>query len=114
MADVCVNEPDVPVIVTVDGPVAAVLLALSVNTLVVAVLAGLNDAVMPAGRPEAARVTLPVNPPVGVIVIVLVLPPPCATLRAVGTGANVKPVVTGPANVAASMTTSRFAGNVKL
>ena len=97
-----------------DGPVAAVPLAVSVKTLVVAVLAGLNDAVMPAGRPEAASVTLPVNPPVGVTVIVLVLLPPCATLIAPGADANVKPVATGPANVAASTTTSRLPGNVKL
>src|ERR1700727_1609700 len=108
MADVCVNEPDVPVIVTVEGPVAAVLLAVSVNTLVVAVLVGLNDAVTPAGRPEAASATLPVNPPVGVTVIVLVLLPPCATLMALGADASVKPVVTGPTNVAASTTTSRL------
>ena len=63
--------PDVPVIVTVALPVVAVLLAVSVNVLVVAVLLGLNDAVTPLGRPEADRLTLPVKPFCGLTVIVL-------------------------------------------
>jgi hypothetical protein len=54
--------PDVPVTVTVTVPVAAMLLAASVNVLVVAVVAGLNDAVTPLGRPDADKVTLPLNP----------------------------------------------------
>ena len=54
--------PEVPVIVTEDMPVVAVLLAVSVKILVA--VAGLvpNDAVTPFGRPDAAKVTLPVNP----------------------------------------------------
>jgi hypothetical protein len=63
--------PDVPVIVTVDVPVAAVLLAVSVNVLVLVVLGGLKDAVTPLGRPEADRPTLPLKPFCGVTVIVL-------------------------------------------
>jgi hypothetical protein len=54
--------PDVPVIVTVAVPVAAVLLAVSVNALALAVLAGLKDAVTPLGRPEADKLTLPLKP----------------------------------------------------
>ena len=54
--------PDAPVTVTVTGPVAAMLLAASVNVLVVVVLPGLNDAVTPLGRPDADRVTLPLKP----------------------------------------------------
>jgi hypothetical protein len=42
--------------------VAAVLLAVSVRTLVPVVGFGVNDAVTPLGRLGAARFTLPVNP----------------------------------------------------
>jgi hypothetical protein len=66
-----VKLPDVPVTVTDTGPGVAELLADSVRTLVLVVVAGLNEAVTPAGRPEAARVTLPVKPFVGFTVIVL-------------------------------------------
>ena len=69
---VCVRPPDVPVIVTVKLPVAAVLLAVSVNVLVLVVLLGLNDAETPLGWPEADRLTLPVKPLCRVTVIVLV------------------------------------------
>lgn len=71
--------PDVPVIVTVDVPVAAVLLAVSVNTLVEVVGLVSKVAVTPAGRPEADRLTLPVKPPTGFTVMVLVPLPPWAT-----------------------------------
>lgn len=54
--------PDVPVIVTVAVPVAAVLLAVSVNVLALAVLVGLKDAVTPLGKPDADRLTLPLKP----------------------------------------------------
>lgn len=69
--------PEVPVIVTVLVPVAAVLLAANVSELVVVVEAGVKVAVTPFGRPDAVKATLPVNPFVGVTVIVsalLVLP----------------------------------------
>ena len=52
-------------------PVVAVLLAVSVSVLVLVVLPGLNDAVTPLGRTEVARLTLPVKPFVGLIVMVL-------------------------------------------
>jgi hypothetical protein len=64
--------PDVPVIVNATIPMAAVLLAVSVNVLVLAVLLGLNAAVTPVGRPDADRLTLPLKPPCGVTLIVLV------------------------------------------
>src|SRR2546429_9965135 len=54
--------PAVLVIVTVDIPVAAVLLAVSVKVLIALVgVVGfvLNDAVTPFGRPDAAKVTFP-------------------------------------------------------
>ena len=60
-----------PVIVTVAVPVVAVLLAVNVTTLVEVVGLVPKLAVTPDGRPEADRVTLPVKPPEGVSVIVL-------------------------------------------
>lgn len=69
---VAVRLPEVPVMVTVDVPVVAVLLAVSVNTLVPVVGFVPNAAVTPLGKPDAAKVTLPVNPPASVTVTVLV------------------------------------------
>ena len=61
-------------IVTVVGPpVAAEPLAVRVSTLVPVVGLVAKPAVTPLGRPEAAKVTLPVNPLLGLTVIVLVL-----------------------------------------
>jgi hypothetical protein len=72
-----VRLPEVPVIVTVVGPPAvAEPLAVSVRVLVPAVGFGLNPAVTPLGRPDAARVTLPVNVPTSVTVMVLMPPAP--------------------------------------
>ena len=65
----CINEPDVPVIVTFQMPVLAV--GLVVNVKVLVVLSGLNGAVTPLGRPAALRLTLPVKPNRGVAVMVL-------------------------------------------
>ncbi len=59
---VFVRLPDVPVMVTVAVPTAAVLLAVRVSALVLVVLLGLNEAVTPEGRPEAERLTLPLKP----------------------------------------------------
>jgi hypothetical protein len=64
---VFVKAPEVPVMVTLNVPVVAVLLAVSVKVLEfvgLVVLAGLKEAVTPAGKPEAggAKLTLPVNP----------------------------------------------------
>ena len=67
-----VTLPDVPVIVTVNAPTVAVLLADSVSTLVDVVGFVPNEAVTPLGRPDAAKVTLPLNPPEGVTVMVSV------------------------------------------
>ena len=57
-----VRLPDVPVIDTVALPGAALLLAVSVNTLLLDAGFGENEAVTPLGKPDAARVTLPLNP----------------------------------------------------
>jgi hypothetical protein len=61
----------VPVIVTVAVPMAAVLLVVNVNLLVVVAGFELNDALTPLGRPEADKVTPPLKPFCGVTVIVL-------------------------------------------
>ena len=81
---VFVNVPDVPVIVTVTVPVAAVVLAVKVRVLVVVAGFGLNPAVTPLGKPDAARVTLPEKPFDGVIVIVLVPLLPCVMVTLLG------------------------------
>jgi hypothetical protein len=111
---VCDKAPDVPIMVTVAGPVVAVALAVSVSVLVLDVVDGLNEAVTPAGSPEAEKFTVPVKPPVGVTVTVLVLLPPCGTLMGLGDAPSVNPAATGPASVTASTTTLRLGGNVRL
>ena len=83
-AVVCDNPPDAPETVTVTVPVAAVLLAASVKTLVPAVLLGLNDAVTPLGKPDADKLTLLLKPPCGVTVMVLAPLVPCTRLRLLG------------------------------
>ena len=87
---VFVKLPEVPVTVTVVVPVVAVLVAVSVNVLVFIVLLGLNDAVTPAGRPDADRLTLPAKPFCGVTVMVLVPLPPCVVVRLFGDAESVK------------------------
>ena len=53
-----VKLPAAPAMVTVAGPIVALLLAVRVNVLVPVVLMGLNDAVTPEGKPEADKLTL--------------------------------------------------------
>ena len=72
-----VRLPEVPLMVTVTGPpTVAVPVAVSVTTLVLVAGLVVNAAVTPLGRPEAERVTLPLNPfaPVTVMLSVLLLP----------------------------------------
>jgi hypothetical protein len=59
---VWVKLPEVPVTVTVAVPAVTEVPAASVRVLVPVVLAGLKDAVTPLGRPDAARLTLPLKP----------------------------------------------------
>jgi hypothetical protein len=87
---VCVRLPDVPVMVTVAGPVVAVALAVKVSLLVVVPGFGLNAAVTPDGKPEADMVTLAVNPLRRVIVTVLVPAAPCEIATLVGDAAREK------------------------
>lgn len=85
--------PDTPVMVTVAVPAVAVLLAVKVNVLVPVALLGLNDALTPLGRPEADRLTLPLNPFCGAMVIVLVPLAPCVMVKLLGDADSEKPGV---------------------
>ena len=87
---VLVKLPDVPVMVTVAGPVVAVLLAVSVNVLVLVALLGLNAAVTPLGRPDTVKLTFPVNPFCAVIPIVLVPLVPCTIVTLAGDAESAK------------------------
>lgn len=60
-----------PVTVTVEVPVAAVLLAASVRT------DEAKDAVTPEGRPDAVKLTVPLKPPTGVTAMVDLPLEPC-------------------------------------
>ena len=61
---VTVRAPDFPVMVTLCCPTAAELLAVSVTVLLYPAVVGFGekDAVTPLGKPDAERVTRPVNP----------------------------------------------------
>jgi hypothetical protein len=72
---VLVKRPEKPVMVTLVVPMAALLLAVKVTVLVLLVLAGLNEAVTPLGRPDAEKLTALENPLWGITVIVLVAVP---------------------------------------
>jgi hypothetical protein len=76
--------------VTVTVPVTAVALAVSVSVLVEVVGFGLNAAVTPLGKPDAERVTLPLKPFTGVMVIVLVPLLPCVTVTLFGGAERLK------------------------
>jgi hypothetical protein len=69
MVVVALNVPEVPVMVTVAVPVTAVLLAVRVSVLALAVGFVLKAAVTPVGKPEADRVTGPLNGLTSVTVI---------------------------------------------
>ncbi len=90
MVVVLVSVPEVPVIVTVTVPVVALLLAVSVNVLVFVVLAGLNDAATPLGRPDADNATLPLKPLSAFTVMVLEPAEPCVMVRLLGEAERVK------------------------
>src|SRR5882762_11733672 len=86
-----VSVPLVPVMVTVALPVVAVLDAVKDRTLVAVAGFVLNAALTPVGNPLALNVTLPVNPPDGVTVIVLVpADPPCVIETLAGLGNSEK------------------------
>ena len=88
---VWVTPPPVPVTVTLDVPVAAVLEAVSVSVLLpLAREVGLKLAVTPLGNGLAVSATLLENPPVGVTVTELVPLAPWAIVRLAGLAESVK------------------------
>lgn len=80
----------VPVMVALTVPVAAVLVAVRVNVLVPVVALGLNEAVTPAGRPEADNVTLLLKPFSALTVMALVPLLPCTMVKLFGAAESVK------------------------
>lgn len=81
---------EVPVIFTAYVPVGEELLATNVNMLVPIAGFGLNDAETPLGRPDAVKLTFPLNPFWPVIVIAVVLEEPCVMLKLDGDAPMVK------------------------
>lgn len=88
---VFVRLPDVPVMVIVKVPVAAVPVAERVKRLLA--VAGLepNVALTPFGKPDAVRVTLPLNPLSGLMVMVVEPEAPWRSVKPVGDDESVKP-----------------------
>jgi len=89
---VCVRLPEVPVMVTVTVPTAAVLLAVSVKVLLPVVGFGLKPADTPLGKTEVTdKPTLAENPFAGFTVIVVFPPaPPCAIAKLAGEADKLK------------------------
>ena len=87
-----VKLPEVPLIVRVTFPVAAVLVAVRVKTLDVVAGFGLNDAVTPAGRPDTDKPTLPPKPFSSLMVMVVVTLVPSVSVK-LGGPESVKPGV---------------------
>ncbi len=98
---VFVKPPPVPVMVTVLLPVLApeVTVNLRVDVPVPVMDAGLKLAVTLAGKPLAEKSTAESNPPVTVLVIVVLPELPLRTLTEVGEALRVKPPVTGAVTV---------------
>jgi hypothetical protein len=86
-----VRLPEVPVTVMVAMPIADPALALSVMILPLVVGLVPNAADIPAGNPDAARLTRPVNPAKSVITMLSVALPPGESVTLDGEGASVKP-----------------------
>src|SRR5690242_3379707 len=85
-----VNVPDEPVTVKVKVPTAAAAPAVRLSALVLAALLGLNAAVTPLGRPEIEKLTFPVKPFSGVMVMVPVPLPPCIRVTLLGEAESAK------------------------
>jgi hypothetical protein len=83
--------PEAPVIVTVEVPVAAVLLAVNVRTSVVLLVPALQPEDTPFGKVESATETVPVKPFTGTSAIVVEPPaPPGVIARLFGVAVNEK------------------------
>lgn len=82
--------PDEPVTVTVALPVVAVPVAVSVRVLVPVVVVGLKEAVTPRGKPDADKLTAPLNPVSGLTVMLLVPVAPWTMVKVLGDAESVK------------------------
>jgi hypothetical protein len=90
---VLVKPPEVPAMMTVAVPGVTALPTVKAKVLevvVLVVLVGLNEAVTPAGKPEADRLTLPLKPFSEATVIVFEPLAPCMTLKVLGEAERVK------------------------
>src|SRR5215470_8383753 len=76
--------------VTENVPVAASAAAVNVTVLNAGSDGGLNAALTPLGRPEAEKLTAPLNPFCGVMVITLPPLVPCVTGKLFGEAASAK------------------------
>jgi hypothetical protein len=89
----CDRPPDLPLTLTLKVPVVAELLTVNVNVVLDVEGFGLKAAVTPVGRLDPEKVTLPLKPFVGLIVIVDVPVLPRATLRLFGEAERLSVVV---------------------
>ncbi len=86
----CDRVPDLPLTLTLKVPVVAELPTVNVSVLAEVEEFGLKVAVTPAGRLDAEKLTLPVKPRIGLMVIVDVPVLPRATLRLLGDAERLK------------------------
>lgn len=105
---VFVSAPDVPVMVTVAAPAVAVTFAVRVTLLLEAVGLAPKLAVTPAGSPDADKLTLPVNPPDGVTVIVVLPLSPWVTFKLAGEADSAKLTGTGKTQLFAALENSNW------
>jgi len=98
-----VNEPDVPVMVTVAEPKVAVALAVSVTRLDCVVGLVANTTLTPLGKPDATKPTLSLNPFSGVTVIVEMPCAPCVTAREAGAAPIVNDGTASPVPLSAML-----------
>jgi hypothetical protein len=89
MVALLVKVPEVPVMVTVDVPAAAVLAALRVRVLLPDAIAP-NVAVTPVGKPDAASATVPLKPEMSVMAMLPAPLVPGLMFRLAGVTASVK------------------------
>lgn len=90
MVVVAVSEPEVPVMVIVDVPAAAVLAAVSVSAPLEVDGFEVQAAVTPVGSPEAAKVTEPLNGLTSATLIAVMLLEPVAIDSVAAEGVSVK------------------------
>src|SRR6266436_1987878 len=86
----CDRVPDLPLTLTLKVPVVAELPTVNVNVLPEVEEFGLRVAVTPVGRLDAEKLTVPVKPRIGLMVIVDVPVLPRATLRLLGDAERLK------------------------